>query len=452
MQKPEITIQADGLSKCYSLYERPIDRLKESLHPKGRKYHQEFYALRDVSFQIKKGETLGIVGRNGSGKSTLLKILAGVLTPTSGQVHVSGRVSALLELGAGFNPELTGLENVFLQGSLMGFSRQEMNIRQKAIREYADIDAFINQPVRLYSSGMFVRLAFACAVNVEPDILIVDEALAVGDVKFQTKCFDRLKQLKNNGTSILLVTHASEQVVTHCDHALLLDGGRVVETGEPRQVANRYLDLLFGRERITPPPSPSVSAGQTVVCPDSHSKLNLFEDCFSTHAGYNPHEYRWGDGTARILDYYMEAEGEPYPASITSGQAVRLDVSVRFLTEMVRPILGFTVKTKEGVTVYGANSETVDAEAFKNFGSAGTGIVAEASFVCRLAPGDYFISIGLASGQGETVVPHDRRYDAIHLHILPDRHFFGLADLNLELHAKQVTTHESTSALSPLSI
>jgi lipopolysaccharide transport system ATP-binding protein len=295
MKETDIVIQAEKLSKCYRLYERPIDRLKESLHPKGRKYHQEFYALRDVSFQIKRGETLGILGRNGSGKSTLLKILAGVLTPTSGQVHVTGRVSALLELGAGFNPELTGRENIYLQGSLMGFSRQEMDVRQKAIREYADIDAFINQPVKLYSSGMFVRLAFACAVNVEPDILIVDEALAVGDVKFQAKCFDRLKQLKKDGTSILLVTHASEQVVTHCDHALLLDGGTVVETGEPRHVANRYMDLLFGRERVAGLPDSGSSAQQATAVPgDSRFKLSLTEDCFSSHVGYNPHEYRWG--------------------------------------------------------------------------------------------------------------------------------------------------------------
>jgi lipopolysaccharide transport system ATP-binding protein len=436
MKETDIVIQAEKLSKCYRLYERPIDRLKESLHPKGRKYHQEFYALRDVSFQIKRGETLGILGRNGSGKSTLLKILAGVLTPTSGQVHVTGRVSALLELGAGFNPELTGRENIYLQGSLMGFSRQEMDVRQKAIREYADIDAFINQPVKLYSSGMFVRLAFACAVNVEPDILIVDEALAVGDVKFQAKCFDRLKQLKKDGTSILLVTHASEQVVTHCDHALLLDGGTVVETGEPRHVANRYMDLLFGRERVAGLPDSGSSAQQATAVPgDSRFKLSLTEDCFSSHVGYNPHEYRWGDGTATILDFHLAAEGESYPVGIASGQTVRLSVSARFLAERVRPILGFTVKTKEGVTVYGANSETLDAEGFKTLGKTGSAIVVEASFVCRLAPGDYFISLGIASRQGETVVPHDRRYDAIHLHVLPDRRFFGLADLNLDFHA-----------------
>lgn len=435
--KNEYAIRAEHLSKVYNLYSHPMDRLKEALDLHGRSRHQEFHALRDISFEVMRGETLGIIGRNGSGKSTLLKILAGVLTPTSGQVRVSGRVSALLELGAGFNPELTGIDNVYLQGSLMGFSRQEMKSRQKAIHEYADIGDFINQPVKLYSSGMFVRLAFACAVNVEPDILIVDEALAVGDVKFQAKCFERLKQLKRNGTSILLVTHASEQVVTHCDHALLLDGGEVVDAGEPRQVSNRYMDLLFGRERVVGPPDPSTSARQAVPAPDiSDLKLSLTEDRFSAHAGYNPHEYRWGDGTAQILDYHLVAGGESHPVGIASGQTVRLGVSIRFLADKVRPILGFTVKTKEGVTVYGANSETLDAEEFMTLGKTGTAIVVEASFVCRLAPGDYFISLGIASGQGETVVPHDRRYDAIHLHVLPGRRFFGLADLNLDIHAK----------------
>ena len=426
-------IEARGLTKCYRLYERPIDRLKESLHPRGRKYHKEFYALREVGFSVKRGEALGIIGRNGSGKSTLLKILAGVLTPTAGHVRVNGRVSALLELGAGFNRDLTGMENIYLQGTLMGFSRQQMAARVPAILDFADIGEFVRQPVQLYSSGMFVRLAFACAISVAPDILIVDEALAVGDVKFQAKCFDRIARLKADGTSILLVTHSSDQIVTHCTRALLLDAGAVVEAGEPRHVANRYMDLLFGRERAVAGVPRTEPEAATVPLRDL--PLSLEADCFSRHAGYNPHEYRWGDGLATILDYHLAAEGVDYPAVVASGQPLRLGVSFRFQSDIFRPLLGVTIKTKEGITVYGANSETLEVEALRTVCRAGQAMIGEIAFACRLAPGDYFISLGIAGRQGETIVPHDRRYDAIHLHVGPERRFFGLADLDMEMRA-----------------
>jgi lipopolysaccharide transport system ATP-binding protein len=426
-------IEADRLSKCYRLYERPLDRLKESLHPRGRKYHREFYALRQVSFSVKRGEALGIIGRNGSGKSTLLKILAGVLTPTAGHVRVNGRVSALLELGAGFNRDLTGLENLFLQGTLNGFSRRQMVDRIPEILDFADIGDFIRQPVRLYSSGMFVRLAFASAISSSPDILIVDEALAVGDVKFQAKCFDRIARLKANGTILLLVTHSSEQIVTHCSRAILMDGGVIIEAGEPRPVANRYMDLLFGRARI-----PSACADQPQAPPPDPVRdlpVSLDTDCFSLHAGYNPHEYRWGDGLATILDYHLGAGETSYPTVVVSGQKLRLSVSVSFRADIFRPILGVTVRTKEGVTIYGANSESLDVEALWTACRTGSVMVAEIAFVCRLATGDYFLSLGIADRQGEEIIPHDRRYDAIHLHVGPERRFLGLADLDLEMRA-----------------
>jgi lipopolysaccharide transport system ATP-binding protein len=217
----EVAIKVQNLSKCYEIYDKPRDRLLQMLSRGKKKYCREFWALRDVSFEIRKGETVGIVGRNGSGKSTLLQILCGTLNPTSGTVETHGRIAALLELGSGFNPEFTGRENVYLNASILGLSKEEIDARYDAIIEFADIGDFINQPVKTYSSGMLVRLAFSVQAQVEPDILIVDEALAVGDAKFQARCFDRLKKLKENGTSILLVTHSSEQIVTHCDHAFL---------------------------------------------------------------------------------------------------------------------------------------------------------------------------------------------------------------------------------------
>jgi lipopolysaccharide transport system ATP-binding protein len=433
----DIAIKVDNLSKCYQLYDKPRDRLLQMLMRGHRRYYREFWALKDISFEIKKGETVGIIGRNGSGKSTLLQIICGTLAASSGTVKTRGRIAALLELGSGFNQDFTGRENVYMNGSILGLSKDEMDACYEDIIAFADIGDFIEQQVRTYSSGMIVRLAFAVQAMVSPDILVVDEALAVGDAKFQAKCFDRLKQLKERGTSILLVTHAGEQVVTHCSQAILLDEGIVSEKGEPRRVVNRYMDVLFGKERIeigtTKESLVQKKASSTVTLDYS---LNNLQDVFSSRPGYNPHEYRWGDGSATIYDFYLAVDNEEYPSAISVGQRIVLVVSIRFLTDLVRPILGITIKTKEGVTVYGVNSETLKVDEFKLCGQQGTVVKAEAVFYCRLAPGDYFISLGVATRSGGDIIPHDRRYDAIHLQVCPDSTFFGLADLGLSLSAQ----------------
>ena len=444
----DIAITVDELSKCYQVYGQPRDRLKQfilprlqrSLHAASKTYYKEFWALKDVTFDVKRGETVGIIGRNGSGKSTLLQMICGTLHPTAGNVQTNGRIAALLELGSGFNPEFTGRENVYLNAALLGVGREEVNTRFDDIAAFADIGDFMDQPVKTYSSGMLVRLAFAVQAQVEPDILIVDEALAVGDAKFQARCFERLRQLKNEGTSILLVTHSSEQIVTHTTRAILLDQGRVLEHGEPRNVVNRYMDLLFGKERIdaAAPPSPVPSVPAKPV-ENAGARLNFVDDVFSSHEGYNPHEYRWGDGAATILDFYLTAGDELYPSAISTGQIVSLGVSLRFRKTLVRPILGIAIKTKEGVTVYGVNSETLETSQVMSLGGEGTAAMVEATFTCRLAPGDYFISLGLATCPGGEIVPHDRRYDAIHLQVEPATKFFGLADLELKLCAREVT-------------
>lgn len=256
MSSSDIAIRISNLSKCYQIYDAPRDRLKQFVMPRLRRitgktnkqYFSEFWALKDISFEVKKGETVGIIGRNGSGKSTLLQIICGTLTPSNGSVETNGRIAALLELGSGFNPEFTGRENVYMNAAVLGLSKEEVDERFDDITAFADIGQFIDQPVKTYSSGMVVRLAFAVQSQVEPDILVVDEALSVGDAKFQAKCFERLRQLKENGTSILLVTHSSEQIVTHCSTAILLNNGAQLETGEPKHVVNRYMDLLFGKE------------------------------------------------------------------------------------------------------------------------------------------------------------------------------------------------------------
>jgi teichoic acid transport system ATP-binding protein len=239
-----IAIKVSHLTKVYKLYDKPVDRLKESLHPLKKKYHKEFYALNDVSFEIKKGETVGIIGKNGAGKSTLLKIITGVLTPSSGHVHVNGRIASLLELGAGFNPEYTGVENIYLQGTLMGYNREEMEEKIDTILEFADIGDFVHQQVKTYSSGMFARLAFAVAINVDPDILIVDEVLSVGDARFQAKSIKKMESIKKKGTTILFVSHGIEQVKRFCQKAIWIDKGKIRQIGDQASVGDMYTDSL----------------------------------------------------------------------------------------------------------------------------------------------------------------------------------------------------------------
>jgi lipopolysaccharide transport system ATP-binding protein len=437
----ESAITISGISKCYQIYDNPQDRLKQMFLGSRRNLFREFWALKDVSFEVPKGQTVGIVGRNGSGKSTLLQIIAGTLTPTSGFVSSHGRVAALLELGSGFNAEFTGRENVYLNASLLGLTNEEIDNKFDSIAAFADIGHFIDQSVKTYSSGMLVRLAFAVQAQVDPDILIVDEALAVGDAKFQAKCFDRLKKLKDNGTSILLVTHSSEQVVTHCSSAVLLDAGLIAAQGKPREVVNSYLDLLFGREK-----KPASGPGLTSVTPetpnyevatsgdsDTPKTLSYVGDSYSDRKLYNPYEYRWGDGAALLTDFLLQSDGKDYPAVISNGARVKLWLGVAILKQLARPIIGITIKTKDGVTIYGSNSELLQCDPAKTVYTEGQRFTVVSEFDCALGDGDYFISIGIATKDGEDIVPHDRRYDSIHFAVKTDSRFFGLTNLNMTM-------------------
>ncbi len=249
--KSDNAIVVKNLTKVYHLYDNPKDRLKEALNPFKKSYHHDFYALKDVSFEIKKGETVGIIGKNGAGKSTLLKIITGVLTPTSGEVHVDGKIASLLELGAGFNPEMTGMENIYLNGTIMGFTKEEMDEKVDAILAFADIGEFIDQPVKMYSSGMFARLAFSVAINVEPDILIVDEALSVGDVRFQNRCIRKMEQIGDAGATILFVSHDTQAVNKFCHEVIWLDQGAIKEKGVPEKILEDYMSFMtYGMETV----------------------------------------------------------------------------------------------------------------------------------------------------------------------------------------------------------
>lgn len=245
----DIVIKVNNLSKVYHLYDKPEDRVKEALNPFRKKYHHDFYALDDVSFEIKKGETVGILGKNGAGKSTLLKIITGVLTPTNGNVEVNGKIASLLELGAGFNPDLTGLENIYLNGTIMGLTRKDIDNRIDAILDFADIGEFIHQFVKTYSSGMFARLAFSVAINVNPDILIIDEALSVGDIEFQTKCMQKMEDITTLGTTILLVSHDIQSIKKFSDSVIWFDKGKIIQSGHPNKILEDYMSFIsYGLE------------------------------------------------------------------------------------------------------------------------------------------------------------------------------------------------------------
>lgn len=446
MSSDEIAISVRDVSKCFYTYDKPVDRLLHSLIPRmqsmlglpARTYGREFWALRNIDFEVARGETVAVVGRNGSGKSTLLQIICGTLIPTGGAVETQGRVAALLELGSGFNPEFTGRENVYLNASVLGLAREEVDQRFSAIADFADIGDFMDQQVKTYSSGMAVRLAFAVQAQVDPQVLIVDEALSVGDAKFQAKCFERLRQLKQNGTSILLVTHASEQVVTHCNRAILLDRGHVEMIGASRPVINRYMDLLFGRDRRV---EQAVQRQQVPVNDrkSDHGPLLHFDhDAYSSRTGFNQHEYRWGDGAASLQDFHLAANGLEFPTSIGPGDEVVLYLAICFNHTISNPVLGFTIKTKEGVTVYGTNSYLLGSASSQDIYSAGSRLKACMKFTNRLASGDYFISIGIASREGEDIIPHDRRYDSIHFVVAATTTLFGLVDLAVTMDFDQV--------------
>ncbi|TCL07368.1 ABC transporter ATP-binding protein [Sodalis ligni] len=453
-----VAIKIENISKCYQVYESPTRRLKEFIFPRldyylgktPRVYHEDFWALKDVSFDLPRGQTLGIVGRNGSGKSTLLQIIAGTLSPTGGNVQVNGRVAALLELGAGFNNDFSGRENVYLNASLLGLSREETDDRLDDILSFADIGRFIDSPVRSYSSGMLVRLAFAVQAQIDPEILIVDEALAVGDAKFQAKCFARLKKLKQNGTSILFVSHATEQIVTHCDRAMLLDGGKMQALGTPRDIVNRYLDILFGkrksqntdRQQMDAQIDLAIEGEETRAVRESEAEVSgtssagitgRLNGSYADRPNYNSSEYRWGDRAAEFVDFHLQQAGEDFPSSLTPREEIIFSFRVRFHATVVRPIFGFAVKTKEGVTIYNTNSEWQSVELI-DVAKPEQDLFVSVSMPVMLFEGDYFISVGIASSStGGEVIPHDRRYDSIHLAVGAVTSFTGLADLNARI-------------------
>jgi len=349
----EPLIRADGISKCYRLYRRNLDRLRQMLWLGQRRFYEELWALKDVSFELEQGRTLGIVGRNGSGKSTLLQLIAGIFPPTQGHLEVNGRVSALLELGAGFNFEFTGRENVFLYAAVLGMRRQQIEQHFDDIIAFAEIGDFIDAPVKTYSSGMFLRLAFSVAINVEPDILIVDEALAVGDGRFQQRCMTRIRQLRDQGVAILYVSHEMDSVKRVCDKVIVLNDGQIVNQGDPFHMTNWYLAYLtanFDLEALR-----AMEASAAAAFDGEPSLDGVAADRLAQAASEFRH-FRHGDGTARIRETFLTLDDGRRVDHVAMGETVTLHIEAEFYESSLQHVVGFYLRDKLGTDIVGINT------------------------------------------------------------------------------------------------
>lgn len=450
----DTSIVVKNVSKEYLIFERPEDRLKQMIIPKlkyvfglsSRKYYQTFSALHDVSFEVKRGEVVGIVGRNGSGKSTLLQIISGTVLPTVGSVAVSGKVAALLELGAGFNSEFTGRENVLLNGAILGLSRGEIESKFDSIAEFAGIGSFIDQPVKTYSSGMYVRLAFAVATSVDPDILIVDEALSVGDEAFQRKCFARIEDFRAKGGTILLVSHSPQTIVQLCDRSILLDRGEAILSGDPNIVIKQYQRMmnLTGeaaervREEIRQARhTDKVSKQPSEVLTPSLSKAREHQtsspaetdaDC----SWYDEHlvpdsRVAYEEAGAKITNTRVLNEAGERVNNIEFGRSYTIQYQVRFSEAVRSVIFGMRIKTLTGFVLTGVNNESADASQRPNV-NAGDELVIETKFICRLLPGTYAVDAGI---MGAERFEH-RVLDAALFRVVPKRGIASVGLIDLE--------------------
>jgi len=417
----EKALVINGVSKSYALYQNKSDRLKEVFSLTKKVMHSTFYALNDVSFSVGRGETVGIIGRNGSGKSTLLKIITGVISATSGSVEVNGRVSALLELGAGFNQEYTGLQNIYLNGMLMGYSHDEMAERLDAILDFADIGDYVYQPVKTYSSGMFMRLAFAVAINVDPDILIVDEALAVGDMLFQAKCYKKFNEFKKMGRTILFVTHAMDSVLRYCDRVVVLSHGEKIGEGAPPEMVDLYKQLL-------------VSSGEMVVKEkEGEAKNDL--PAVSEALEINSDALEYGTKEAEIIDFGVFDDQGKLTNIIDGWKPFKVWMKVKFNSHKRDPILAFMIKDIKGMEITGTNTmfEHIDT------GEPGPGDIIEVSFTqtLHLPPRDgYLLCLGCTGYEGDEFVVYHRLYDVIGLQFVLERNHSGVMHPDSEVELK----------------
>ncbi len=426
-------LRVENVAKQYRTYARPGDRLKESLTRGRMRRHKEFWALQEVSFEIGQGVTVGIVGPNGCGKSTLLQIISGTLEPTQGSVWHHGRIAALLELGAGFDPEFTGVENVYMNASLLGLTRRATDALFPQIERFAEIGQFIYQPVKTYSSGMYVRLAFAIASSVEPDILVIDEALAVGDAVFQHRCLRRIKDLQESGATVLFVSHDLGAVRALCSRAILLNDGRIAADGRPVDVLNHYQKIIMARERAFLADS-AAAAGEPAT-PDDESSEPL------------SYTYRHGDGSAEILAADLADAAERRVETVETGEPLTMRILARINTDLDDPIVGFLIRNRHGISAYGTNTKEQQIE----FGAVRRGDLLEVIFSsnCWLGVDDYSITCAVHNRNGEAF---DWIDGARFFRVASEAVTEGVANLNATVSARHVPSAASLKIQDKLAV
>ena len=422
----DLAIKVSNVSKMYKLYNKNSDRFREAMNFTKKRLYREHYALNDISFDVKTGECVGIIGTNGSGKSTILKIITGVLNPTDGNVTVNGRISALLELGAGFNMEYTGIENVYLNGTMIGFTKEEIDAKLQDILDFADIGEFVNQPVKTYSSGMFIRLAFAVAINIDPEILIVDEALSVGDVFFQSKCYHKFEEFKKMGKTILFVSHDLSSISKYCDRVILLNKGVKLAEGTPKAMVDMYKKVLVNQ----------LDAGQedekdTPKDVETNA-VNTGEWSKSFEANAALLEY--GGKEAEIIDYGVFDKNGKLTNVIEKGTEFTVGVRVRFNQTINEPIIAFTIKDIKGIDITGTNTLY---EKVENIDSS-EGSVRTIFFKQNmdLQGGNYLLSFGCTGYRGGEFVVYHRLYDAMNLSVISSKDTVGYYDMNSKVTVK----------------
>lgn len=453
MSSDDVAIRVQGLGKCYQIYETPSDRLKQFVVPRlqrlvgreSRRYFREFWALKDVSFEVKKGETVGIIGRNGSGKSTLLQIICGTLSPTGGTVETRGRIAALLELGSGFNPEFTGRENVYLNAAVLGLSKEEVDARFDAIAAFADIGEFIEQPVKTYSSGMVVRLAFAVSINVDPEILIVDEALSVGDELFQRKCFSRIESIRASGATILFVSHSGSTIVELCDRAVLLDSGEKLMVGLPKQVVGRYQKLLYAPVDKRETVREQIRLADELKSPHEDDGPLQAREARSDHAQDVRESFDPGLMPISTIEYESCGAHIESPAVLTlagervnnliRGKNYRYTYTVTFTSDAVNVRFGMLIKTISGMELGGAVSAGSPRDGL-TYVEAGSSCKVEFRFCCTLNAGVYFLNAGVQGDVNGSATYLHRLVDVAMFRVLSDPENFATGIVDFSCHSE----------------
>jgi len=448
----EVAISLENVSKKYRIFDSPGDRLKEALNPFGRTYHKDFWALNDVSLSVSRGHTVGILGRNGSGKSTLLSILASVLQPTSGRVAVNGRVAALLELGAGFNPELNGFDNVLLQGALQGFSDKQTKARMPEIEAFAEIGEFFRRRVKTYSSGMFARLAFGAAIHVDPDILIIDEALSVGDMKFQEKCFHRIQSMRDRGATIVVATHDINTVGRICDMAVLLEQGRMIASGDPAHVIDRYQDTLYGarggsteaRDRRTLVHTGAIAG----IEPESvraavGAMMNATEPTAAGRRYYNTSQRQLGNRAAEITDFVLATNNNLDFATLDGDETLDVFLRIEVHRTIQQPEIGWALTSPEGIVITGTNTLLQGRRLAPM--PAGSSFLARIQIALSLSPGDFFLNVSIdeITESGPQFV-HVRRAVA-HLKVAQSNPGTGFFNIPVRIDVIPVAIHQHST-------